>query len=129
MARPEHWLRFAKDGLLLAKMSISADYLIIVGALYHSQQCAEKALKAYLSFKEKVPPRTHDLANLIYLCAVFDQEFLIFLEDADILTPFSVASRYPDNVYSFPDLGLAQSAIIRAEKILIVVENKIENEI
>src|SRR6266487_4389806 len=44
-------------------------------AVYHCQQAAEKALKAFLVWVEIPPPRTHDLADLLLACASSEPTF------------------------------------------------------
>ena len=48
MQEHEKWLAIAKEDLGVAKLSLSGKYFSTVA--YLSQQCAEKALKGYLSF-------------------------------------------------------------------------------
>ncbi len=65
----------------------------IVG--FHSQQAAEKYLKALLVRRQVEFPRTHDIGKLLDLVATIDSSTAEFLRDADILTPFGVKIRYP----------------------------------
>jgi HEPN domain-containing protein len=64
---------------------------------FHARQCAEKALKAYLTFCHILFERRHDLNYLIDLCVSLDAEFEQFRAPADELTPYAVEislSRY-----------------------------------
>lgn len=62
---------------------------------FHCQQSVEKALKAYLSFLNLRPPRTHDLDELIGMC---NNEEITSLRDATIpLNDYSVMVRYPSH--------------------------------
>ena len=63
-------------------------------ACFHSQQAAEKALKAFLIFKEISFPFTHDLGKLISLCSQNDSAFKPLLPDALSLNPYAVDMRY-----------------------------------
>jgi HEPN domain-containing protein/predicted nucleotidyltransferase len=56
------WLAEAQEDLECA--SILAEHGKFRGACYHSQQCAEKGLKALLLEKGQRPARTHDLLEL-----------------------------------------------------------------
>ena len=58
---------------------------------YHSQQCAEKSLKAYLISKMTDPPRTHDLLELNNLCAIHDANFIAIQPDC-IKSPYCAYS-------------------------------------
>ena len=77
---------------------------------YHSQQCAEKALKAYLVYKHINPRRTHDLSELIFECAEYDNDFLELTSDAYEINPYSHRTRYPDSLLIL-DLSVAEDAI------------------
>ena len=61
---------------------------------YLSQQCAEKAIKAALTFAEVTFPNRHDLDALR---ALLPPEWIAArnIEDLDVLTPWASLSRYP----------------------------------
>lgn len=62
---------------------------------FHCQQSVEKALKAYLSFLNLRPPRTHDLDELVEMC---NNEQITSLRDLTIpLNDYSVMVRYPSH--------------------------------
>lgn len=92
--------------------------------IYHTQQCAEKALKGYLVFQQQQVFKTHDLVELLKQCYQFDGQFWSFLDSAKILTPYAVEFRYPDDVIS-PDEADVVDAIKRAQAIIDFVKNKI----
>jgi HEPN domain-containing protein len=64
-------------------------------ALFHCQQAAEKALKAFMVWHDHPFSRTHDLSVLVALCVSVDPTFSALQEAARILTPYAVALRYP----------------------------------
>ncbi len=61
---------------------------------FHAQQCAEKALKALLVHQGDVPPRTHDLVELLNLVRQSDG-IGIQASDCGALTPYAVVTRHP----------------------------------
>jgi HEPN domain-containing protein len=66
MPKHEEWLQFAEDDLKAASRRMLSPKEIVLGpALYHTQQCAEKALKAYLVYKQQPLRRIHDLVELL----------------------------------------------------------------
>jgi HEPN domain-containing protein len=69
---------------------------------FHAQQCAEKALKAYLTFHRVSFERRHDLNYLIDLCAPLDPGFEQFRAPADELTPYAVEFRHLDTLPLMP---------------------------
>ncbi len=76
---------------------------------FHSQQAAEKALKGALAFDGIVAPFTHDLVRLVGLLSSQTAEVLA---DATSLSPYAVASRYPDadEKYDYDQARLAVAA-------------------
>ncbi len=62
---------------------------------FHSQQCIEKYLKAFLIKNDVVPPEVHDLQRLRVLCANIDKDFNLISEELDILNAYAVNFRYP----------------------------------
>jgi HEPN domain-containing protein len=84
-------------------------------ACYLSQQCAEKALKGYLLFKDTEPPRIHNLVELCQICMEFDNTFSEILDACSDLTPYGVAVRYP-NELAVDDV-IAKLAIDKAQVI------------
>ena len=64
--------------------------------IYHCQQAAEKALKGFLVLHGKPVDRIHDLGKLLEQVVLVNAAFDQFADAADILTPYSVAYRYPD---------------------------------
>lgn len=56
MQKHEHWLMIAKEDLASAKHLNTVPFMT---ALFHIQQCAEKALKVYLVFKIELCCMSH----------------------------------------------------------------------
>lgn len=118
----DRWIKIAKDDLRAAKVLVPLE--LLSASVYHSQQSAEKMLKAYLVFKNYQVVKTHDLIKLLELCMSFDQEFRKKFEDADFINPFSFKFRYPTE-FEIPSLNDATSAIKHAESIMRFVLKKI----
>ena len=90
---PADWLRHANSDLALARSKRTPE--ILPEALcFHAQQSVEKALKAVLLSKNRVPPRTHNIRTLLDLLPD-DMEVPEHVEDAAVLTEYAVMSRYP----------------------------------
>ena len=106
----------AQTDLIAAKTLFENTYPKLLDiCCFHCQQCAEKALKAYLLHKEIDPPKIHDLNELRRLCAQEDSSFAEIEKECSKLNPFSVASRYP-NEYDI-DETLTTTNINRAQQI------------
>jgi HEPN domain-containing protein len=121
----ECWLAYAHGDLETAKILSVSEEIIVASILFHTQQCAEKALKAYLVFNNVRFERTHDLVELVHSCSCFDHEFAKLTHMAAALTPFAIGSRYPDGCINLP--GMVEISICRAQDVLHFVRDKIEN--
>ncbi len=115
----------AYNDLKSALKLLDGDDPIMDTAIYHTQQCAEKALKGYLAFKKEPLKKTHDIELLVEICSVIDSEFEKLYECSENLTPYATAFRYPD-IYLEPDYDEVYEAIGMAKEILEFVEKKIE---
>jgi HEPN domain-containing protein len=91
----ESWMIKAYHDLISAKKLAQDEEPILDTAIYHTQQCAEKALKCYLSYKH-----------------------------AEELSPFATAYRYPDMIME-PEAQEVAVAIKQAEKIFDFVRQKV----
>ena len=65
-AAPEarRWLRSASEDLHMVRMALGEDPPVVGPACFHSQQAAEKALKAALVLEDIEFPYVHDLRRL-----------------------------------------------------------------
>ena len=101
---------------------------LLDSAVYHCQQAAEKALKAYLTYQNAVVRKTHDLDVLIELCAVSESSFQELENIADILTPYAVEFRYPGEAVE-PEKEEAEEAIRMAEQVVNLVIQNLPDEL
>ena len=124
MTSIEAWMYKANNDLKSALKLLEGDDPIVDTAIYHTQQCAEKALKGYLAFKREPLKKTHDIELLVEICCAIDGEFERLYEYSENLTPYATAFRYPD-IYLEPDYDEVHEAIGMAREILDFVEEKI----
>jgi len=72
----KEWLRYAKSDFNTARHMFEDVYPKETEiSCYHTHQCAEKSLKAYLIAKEPNPPHIHDLVELVGLCIAHEASF------------------------------------------------------
>jgi HEPN domain-containing protein len=121
MGRSEfnEWHRYAKDDLEAAQYLLSMPKRKLEIICYHSQQCAEKSLKAILALHDLSIPHTHDLrilVNTLEHISSFDEiaEQLVYLQ------PFAVAVRYPYEIELVS--GDEEVAVTAADAILKYIE-------
>ena len=86
------WTKSCHD-LAAVRLLLAAEPPALDVAVYHCQQAAEKAIKAWLLWKEVPFPKTHDLNRLLGLCAPLEPEFENLRPHAAFLNPF--AARIP----------------------------------
>jgi len=90
-------------------------------ACYHSQQCAEKVLKALIIEKGRKPARTHDILDLLHNVRSEGWEVEISTDDAVLLNSI-YRGRYPSEEgllpHGEPLIDEARSALSAARSIL-----------
>ncbi len=89
------WLERAADDLREAEHDLTAAPPLLRGAVFHSQQAAEKALKAFLAAHERPFPRTHDLDELGIAVVALDSTLAAVVDREKDLTPYAWRFRYP----------------------------------
>ena len=110
------WIRHATNDLIVARHSFDDLYPKQTEiAVYLCQQCAEKALKAFLVFNDIDPPWIHDLIKLLGLCKSIDTDFSSLETYCKRLNPFSSAAHYPNELAA--DEPVAKAAIADAQKV------------
>ena len=91
----QEWLGIAESDLAQAELAMRAPAPILRGACFHSQQCAEKYLKAYMTEMQIEFPRRHPLVPLMELCIPIDTDFEALRSDLIRLEKYAVEVRYP----------------------------------
>ena len=90
---PRAWLELARQDLAVAQSRITG---VGFGLLtYHAQQAAEKAVKSVLVARSVRFPYVHDIGVLLQLLSKDGVSVPFEVQEADILTDYATASRYP----------------------------------
>lgn len=122
------WLFLAERDLKTAEDEIKTDDPATNTVCFHSQQCVEKCLKAYLSAIAEPFGKTHDIAELIEKCIKYDKDFnQLYQMKAHKLTRYAVEVRYPDDFY-IPTIDEAKESIQIAHNVKNFILNKLENK-
>lgn len=121
----EAWFFIADHDLKAAQLLMEHNPELFDIALYHAQQCTEKILKAFLVFKDKGIPRTHNLIHLINLCKKIDPDFQTCVAAIAKINPFSTRLRYPHSPQVEPSINEAMQLMYMAQDIFYFVHNKI----
>jgi HEPN domain-containing protein len=107
---PKAWLRYAEEDLRAAALALTDTPPLLLTAVYHAQQAAEKMLKAALIAHGAPFPRTHDLALLWKLCAQRDAACQDISSECERLNRFGSEMRYPAVGVDEPTLADAREA-------------------
>lgn len=97
---------------------------------FHAQQCAEKSLKAFLTFQKTFFEKTHDLGELLHLCRE-TPALVRKLEDLKRLTLYAVDSRYSDPEFPSEEIGReeAERAVELARMAYETIRGRLETEL
>ena len=92
---PQAWLQRAKSNLNLAEKGSCIQDVYLEDLCFHTQQAAEKALKALCVGEEIEFPKTHSLVMLMDILQRAGIEIPEQIKSADVLTQYAVETRYP----------------------------------
>jgi len=128
---PLRWLDKANEDLVVARLVLNEQHP--AHACFLSQQCIEKALKAFLLANTNTYPRTHKLVDLLSQCKQVESEFDQFVPNCLVIDQYYIPTRYPDGIPGGTATGIpanteAEEAIISADKILKFVTLSIRPE-
>ncbi len=110
-----------------AKQLLLGDPPLYDTSVYHCQQAAEKALKAFLTWRDKPFKKVHDLMMLTSECKPLDHAFTSLEEAAEILTPYGTAFRYPGSTLE-PEPDESKEAVDLASRVLDFVKYRLPAE-
>lgn len=124
----QQWLLKSRRDLEAAGLLFESKTSLLDVVVYHCQQSAEKAFKAYLTYQDVVFQKTHNLSVLLDLCDSFDAAFDDLRNFAETLTPYATEFRYPGDMIE-PERQDAEEAIEIATLILIFVIQKLPDTV
>ena len=111
----KEWVDKAESDFDAAELTLRGGETPIVDAVcFHSQQCAEKYLKAFLQEHRIRFERRHELIPLLELCLTVDKEFEILRDSLQSLEQYGVLIRYPGLIVS---VKMAKQAFESTERI------------
>jgi len=118
------WIRKAESDFKTAAHLLKSSPDLAEGTSFHSQQAAEKYLKAFLVWHQIEFPKTHDIEALLKLAGKVDDKIPEILGDTVILTPYGVDYRYPGE---YPEVGMsdAERAFLLADRVRAEIRNRL----
>ena len=124
------WLVKAWRDLETARRAATGEPAFYDIAVYHCQQAAEKAVKAFLVHHGKPYEKTHDIEVLADLAGEIDPSFSKLADAADALTPYATRFRYPNSTFAVePQPAEYREAMQHAEMIYNFVLNLLPPEV
>lgn len=128
VAETRGWLRRAAVDLGAGAVSCSANPPFAGDALFHAQQAAEKAMKAFLSWHGKPFRKTHNLAEIGLVCAEIDGALEPLLRRAALLTDYAWKYRYPGEPED-PPREEAEAALALAREVYEAILARLPEEV
>ena len=132
MTRPEWprpgagWPRASSD-LRAAEHEFRATPPLLDDIVFHCQQIAEKALKAFLSWHDRPFRKTHSLEELGEQCLEVDSTLRSLIDRAVPLTEYAWKFRYPGEPEE-PSREEADEALAIAREVYVAVVSRLPPE-
>ena len=111
----EGWIAKAESDRLNIQNNLRGELIPWDTVCYHSQQIAEKMLKACLVSRSVVPPKTHDLIRLLRACQDAGIDLSGLADDCSMLLQHAALSRYPGSFHYSEQLG--RKAVEAADRV------------
>jgi HEPN domain-containing protein len=122
----QQWLKKAESDLKSAKILLDTEVDDYFSCAFHSQQAAEKFLKAYLVRHQVEFRKTHDLDELLNLTDSKDPSLRQEIGSCVWLSPYGVEFRYPGE-YPEVDHNTAERAYKEAHLVKEAVMKRLED--
>ena len=90
------WHKMASIDLVMIERALVGTNVPWEGIAFHAEQAAEKYLKAAIIARGVRPERTHSLVELFDRLVSLDPSLPDLRAECELLTPFAVGTRYPD---------------------------------
>ena len=114
------WLLRASEDLRAGRHDLTASPPLLNDVAFHAQQCAEKAMKAYLVHREQPFRKTHNLTDLGGAVARLEPSLADLMRSASLMTEFAWRFRYPGELATVSQED-AMRALDTAESVLVAV--------
>ena|SRR3989442_1790130 len=124
LAEARDWIERAVEDLSAAGLLLRSTPPHLGVAVYHAQQAAEKALKAFLVVHNVSFRLTHNLEELLPQCEAVDAALGQFRPAARVLTPYATRFRYPGGPLH-PSPTEAEQAVQLADGIVRFVRQRL----
>lgn len=120
--RSNDWFVKSNHDVTAAEILLKADHFPDT-ICFLSHQAIEKKLKGFLVCNKIIPPKTHNLEELIKLCADINKNFLDFIDECSKITAYYIESRYPVSFTQDIKRKDAKEAFETSKELFKFVEN------
>ncbi len=118
------WLRKAAQDLRAAEVSLAAEPPLFASAVFHCQQVAEKAVKAFLVSHGRAFRKTHSIEEIGELALAIDPTLRPIVDRAVPLTEYAWKFRYPGEPEE-PSASEAGEALAVARDVLKEIVSRV----
>jgi HEPN domain-containing protein len=122
------WLKKAATDLRSAEHAFTAVPPILSDVVYHSQQTAEKALKAFLVWNNISFRKTHSIEEIGEQCLEVDLTLKSLIDKGAPLTQYAWEFRYPGDIEE-PTQEEAEEAFQVAKEIYQEILNRLPKDV
>ncbi len=116
------WVAKAEEDFNAARLMLEAATPLPSVSAFHSQQCAEKYLEAYLVEHQVEFKLRHELLPLKQLIETFDPDADDLTDDLDLISDYAVEIRYPGFGATLEE---AKEALAAATRVRAFVRGKL----
>jgi HEPN domain-containing protein len=129
VSETRNWLTKAREDLEVADRSLTGGSSPLPSpAAFHSQQAAEKAQKAFLTWHNRNFSKTHDLGELGAECVAIDPALGSLCSSVALVSAYAIAPRYPGSGGE-PTIEEAQEAIELAREMYDAVIARLPDDV
>ena len=121
------WVNKADLDIRSADALLAQDHPLLYPSCFHSQQAAEKYIKALLTWWNIEPPKTHELGKLLKMVEARNAELAAPLLDVIVLNTYAVDIRYPGDQPE-PSLEESREALELAQRVQAAILPLLELE-
>jgi HEPN domain-containing protein len=122
------WLSKAEFDLKAAAHEVSApEERLWADVVFHSQQAAEKAMKAFLAWHDAPFRKTHSIEELGQACVALDSTLQAVADQAAPLTEYAWRFRYPGDPQD-PTAQEAAHALATARQVFEAILSRIRSD-
>ena len=128
LADTRAWIRKAQLDLRGARVDRDADPPLLEDIVFHSQQAAEKVMKAFLTWHDQPFRKTHNLVEIGEECVAIEPTLAPILRQAATLTEYASKFRYPGDPEE-PTPQEAAAALELAERVFEAILLRLPKEV